>query len=211
MSRNITCVVTSILFAGLLSAPSGLGQELELVKKMRADLDRGAISKGYLTNPANKAVVEELRQRSIYDDDIACVLLRAEDERTVSAILAKFKKDSRVGAAIACSGDPKLIIPLLDLLFRDESPDKTYGGAPGDRYSITPISVSASATIARLIANSPNFPPPVVEWATRIANGRDKHAGDRRVEVRRWCSENKDFLVSGNYGQTRPPSRAQSP
>ena len=207
MIRNITCIVTSILFAGLLFAPTGLGQELELVKKMRTDLDRGAITKGYLANPANNAVADELRQRSVYDDEIACVLLRAEDERTVNAVLAKFKDDPRVGSAISCSGDPKLIIPLLDFLFRDESPEKTHGGMPGDRYSITPISVYAASTIVRLIANSPNFPRPVVEWATRVANSREKQPGDRRTEVRRWCAENKERLVKRTYSEIRPPSK----
>ena len=206
MSRKTSCIVTLILLPGLLFVSPGLGQDLELVKKMRADLDRGAISKGYLANPANKAVVEELRHRSIYDEDIACVLLRVNDEPTTAAYLAKFKDDPRVGTAFECSGNPKLIIPLLDLLFRDESPEKTYGGAPGDRYSIRPISVWTASTIARLVANSSNFPRPVVEWAARTATSKEKNPGDRRAEVRRWCTENKDRLVNGKYSETRPPS-----
>jgi hypothetical protein len=211
MSKNIRCFVALTLFTSVFFTPDGVTQDLEIVKKMRADLDRGAITKEYLADPTNKAVVDQLRERSIHSQQIACVLLRLNDESTTEAYLAKFKNDPRVGTAIDCSGNPKLIIPLLDLLFRDESPEKTKGGAAGDRYSITPISIYAASTIVRLIANSPNFPRPVVAWATQIANRSDKRPGDRRAEVRRWCSENKDFLVNGNYSETRPPSRTKDP
>lgn len=183
------------------------GQDLALVKEMRSALDAGLITEQYLANPANAAVVQELRRRAVkYDTEIACVLLKVNDESTVQSLSAQFLRNSaQAENAMACSGNPRLLAFLAEAMSQDESPKRFYVGTGERDMALHPISVTAASTIARLVANSSAFPAPVIAWAKQLINMREQHPGERREQVRHWWAQNKEAIAGGQYSDVRPP------
>lgn len=215
-----------IAFAAILTLniPS-YAQDSAVREKMKAALDSQAITPEYIQNPANRVVVAALRDMPPSHPKAYPALLKANDPVTVAACLGQFEmRWHNVARAIALSGNPKLIAPLVQFLIREESP-KAPPPPPGVErdMAIDPVSVVAAGTIASIVVNCPQFPAPVVQWAKTIAPGssaglnkqqiqklrQDTRSGEHRAQVRRWWVENKELIVAGRYSETKPPSAGQ--
>ena len=201
------------------------GQDLAVRNKMKAALDSQSITPEYLQNPENRDVVAALRALGPSHLEAYPALLRADDRVTVEACIAEFRERSHnVVRAIGRSGNPKLIAPLIHFLMREESP-KAPPPPPGVERCMTvhPLSVVTAATIATIVANCPQFPAPVVQWARTIVPAssaalddnqieklrQDQRSGEHRAQVQRWWAENAELLVAARHGETKPPSAGE--
>lgn len=99
------------------------------------------------------------------------------------------------------SKQPKVIIALGELLFRDE------GVTPkimGDEFLVYPLSVEATQIIIEVLSSCEQFPPSVRSWAQKGTVGVDPRK--RRELVRQWWNTNKKALQEERFYDTVPLS-----
>ncbi|MEI9479229.1 MAG: hypothetical protein WCO26_22030 [Deltaproteobacteria bacterium] len=98
------------------------------------------------------------------------------------------------------SEQPKVIIALGELLFRD---DGVTPKLMGDEFLVYPLSIETAQIIIEILSSSEQFPPSVKDWARKETGGAD--LPKRRELVRRWWTQNKTALQEERFGDTHPP------
>jgi len=93
------------------------------------------------------------------------------------------------------SAQPRIIIALETLLFKEEN---WYFRRIGEDIQVDPPSFQAAHIILETIRSSKQFPPSLVDWATKTANADNKQC---RALVRKWLTLNKRMLEEGRYSE----------
>ena len=133
---------------------------------------------------------------------VECLLIALGDSAAITNAVKNIAEGgvtflNRARSDLVRSGQPKVIIALGELLFRDEGvPPKVMG----DEFLVYPLSVETTQIIIELLSTCEQFPPSVRTWARTETVGVDPKK--RRELVRQWWKKNKEALQEERFSET---------
>jgi hypothetical protein len=166
-----------------------------------------SITPEYLHDPANSALLTELRREAhdSSEERVRALLLKIDDPEITSLCLAEFQANQWAhGDEIALSGNPKQILALAPPLFQEESAAAKRLPQGEEVMRISPLSVRAACAIRGLILNSTAFSPAVVTSAKNAFEIGKINSETLRARVRSWVTQNRQALEAGDYSAVKP-------
>lgn len=159
-----------------------------------------------LRSPHNTDVVAHLRERALNNTDwlSPALLLRIDHPEIVKHCLERLAVDASTEMAFILAANPRLIVPLGAVLFREESAKSEMVVGGSDAPPNRPPSVLAARVIRELIVSTKGFTPEVIEWATKVRFDR-KDGEEGRRQIRDWFTQNKTALDASDFAAVRPP------
>jgi len=135
---------------------------------------------------------------------VECLLIALGDSAAITNAVKNIAEGgvtflNKVRSDLVRSEQPKVIIALGELLFRDE------GVTPkvmGEEFLVYPLSVETTQIIIEVLSTCEQFPPSVRTWALKETVGVDPKK--RRELVRQWWEKNEEALKEERFSETVP-------
>jgi len=214
MSKKTYCFASLIFVYS--TALGGVQPTAEQRQKAASVTANNLLTTQFAADPSNAEVVDAVRAAAEKGDSAARIaLLKIGDSHTTKICFDELRiRDISnwmpASEAIKRSGNPRLILPLIEILNTEESTEseRTYSGDEVSR--IPPVSIRAAWAIRILIINSGVFTSEVSDWAEHLDIFSITKRSKMRDEMRLWCVQNKPSLEAQHYTDIKPPTQNRS-
>lgn len=132
-------------------------------------------------------------------------LLQIGDEATIQRYVREFRATGIIasGATPSASGQACFIEVFAPVIFRDEPLVYSGGDTPG-----LPQSYGMTASIIRLLRESPQLSPEVRHWALSL---NERELEKNRALLQKWWRANERHFRERNYQAAQPPPVTTTP